>query len=126
MASSPFARAASLQWDANGAAGGSGGSGTWNTVSPFWFNGATYQTWNNATVDDAVFGGTAGTVTLGGAIVVHNLSFTTTGYTVTAGTLTLGGSTPTVDVLAGGGATIASPLDGTAGLTKVGTDESRD
>ncbi len=102
------------------AAGGSGGSGAWNTVSPFWFNGATYQTWNNATLDDAVFGGTAGTVTLGGAIVVHNLSFTTTGYTVTGGTLTLGGSTPTVDVLAGG-----SRNDRLASGWHGGTDEGR-
>ena len=84
--------AASLQWDANGAAGGSGGSGTWNTSALTWFNGTTYQAWNNAVFDDAVFGGTAGTVTLGGAITVHNLSFATSGYTVTGSTLTLGGA----------------------------------
>ena len=93
----PSALAASLQWDANGPVGGSGGSGTWTTSSLTWFNGATYQAWNNAVFDDAVFGGTAGTVTLGGAITVHNLSFTTSGYTVTGSMLTLAGAAPTVD-----------------------------
>ncbi len=100
-ACSPPALAASLQWDPNGATPGIGGSGTWNTSSLFWFNGSGLQSWNNASLDDAVFAGTAGTVTLGGAIVVHNLSFSTTGYTVTGGSLTLGGTTPTVDVAAG-------------------------
>ena len=115
----PSALAASLQWDANGPVGGSGGSGTWNTSSLTWFNGATYQAWNNAVFDDAVFGGTAGTVTLGGAITVHNLSFTTSGYTVTGSTLTLAGAAPTVDV-SPGTATIGSVLAGAAGLTKAG------
>jgi hypothetical protein len=50
-----------------------------------WFNGTTFQTWDNAALDDAVYGGTAGTVTLGGVITVHNLNFTTTGYTLTGG-----------------------------------------
>ena len=54
--------AASLQWDANGVAPGTGGSGAWNTASLVWFNGTTFQTWNNAACDDAVYGGTAGTV----------------------------------------------------------------
>ena len=71
------------------------GAGPAETVleypSLFWFNGVSHQSWNNAALDDAVFGGTAGTVSLGGAIVVHNLSFATTGYTITGGTLTLGG-----------------------------------
>ncbi len=111
--------AASLQWDANGGAGGSGGTGPWNTSGLTWFNGTTYQAWNNAVFDDAVFGGTAGTVTLGGAITVHNVSFATSGYTVTGSTLTLGGVTPTVDVSTGT-ATIASVLAGTAGLAKTG------
>jgi fibronectin-binding autotransporter adhesin len=102
--------AASLQWDANGVTPGTGGSGTWNTASPLWFNGTTFQTWSNAALDDAVFAGTAGTVTLGGAITAHNLDFTTTGYTLVGGSLTLGGVVPTVDVGSALTATIASPF----------------
>src|SRR5262245_64019987 len=51
------ADAASLQWDANGATPGSGGTGTWNTTTALWFNGSSFQNWNNAALDDAVFGG---------------------------------------------------------------------
>jgi fibronectin-binding autotransporter adhesin len=59
------ADAADLQWSADGVTPGGGGTGTWNTTTPLWFNGATFQTWSNAALDNAVFGGTAGTVTLG-------------------------------------------------------------
>ena len=54
---------ATLTWDVNGAAAGTGGTGTWDTSTSIWFNGATFQAWNNAALDNAVFGGTAGTVT---------------------------------------------------------------
>jgi hypothetical protein len=90
------AEAASLQWDANGAVPGTGGSGTWNTSTALWFNGSSFQNWNNATLDDAAFGGTAGTVTLGVAITAHNLTFDTSGYTLTGSTLTLGGEVVSV------------------------------
>jgi fibronectin-binding autotransporter adhesin len=53
-----------LTWDVNGPSGGTGGTGAWNTTSPFWFNGVSFQAWNNATFDNAIFGGFAGTVTL--------------------------------------------------------------
>ena len=45
-----------LTWDASGATAGGGGTGTWDTTSPTWFNGATYQAWSNATPDSAVCG----------------------------------------------------------------------
>src|SRR5215510_1026997 len=89
VALAPGAHGAALQWDANGATAGSGGTGTWNTSSALWFNGSTYQAWSNAAGNDAVFGGTAGTVTLSTGITVHNFQFNTTGYTVTGNTLTL-------------------------------------
>ena len=96
------ADAADLQWSPNGVTPGGGGTGTWNaTIPPPWFNGATFQTWNNAALDNAVFGGTAGTVTLGVAITAHNLTFNTSGYTVTGNTLTLGGVSPTIGVVSG-------------------------
>jgi fibronectin-binding autotransporter adhesin len=101
----PVANAASLQWYANGVT--QGGTGTWNTTNADWTaNGTTFQAWNNGNLDDAVFGGTAGTVTLGVAITAHNLTFNTSGYVITGSTLILGGTTPTVSVT--GTATIGS------------------
>jgi fibronectin-binding autotransporter adhesin len=121
LAWSVGANAADLQWSANGVTPGGGGTGTWNTSAPaLWFNGATFQTWNNAALDNAVFGGTAGTVTLGVAITAHNLTFNTSGYTVTGNTLTLGGVSPTIGVVSAGSAAIGSVIAGTAGLTNAG------
>ena len=114
------ANAADLQWGPDGVTPGGGGTGTWNTTNPRWFNGATFQTWSNAALDNAVFGGTAGTVTLGVAITAHNLTFNTSGYLVTGNTLTLGGVSPTIGVVSGGSATIGSIVASTAGLTQTG------
>ena len=108
-----------LTWDANGAAAGTGGAGTWNTTSARWFDGAVYGPWSAVTFDNAIFSGTAGTVTLSGAIRAHNLTFNTTGYTVSGGTLTLGGTTPTIHTGVAL-ATIGSVISGTAGLTTSG------
>ena len=93
--------------------------------SPPWFNLATttFQTWNNAALDNAVFDGTAGTVSLGGAITAHNLTFNTTGYTVGgagANTLTLAGAIPTISMASGISATITRVIGGVGGLTKAG------
>ena len=114
------AKAASLQWDANGAAPGTGGSGTWNTSSALWFNGSSFQNWSNATLDDAAFGGTAGTVTLGVPITAHSLTFDTSGYTVTGSTLTLAGASPSIAVVLAGSATVGSVVAGAGGLTQTG------
>ncbi|WP_095152342.1 autotransporter-associated beta strand repeat-containing protein [Pseudomonas sp. Irchel s3b5] len=123
MAFSPILQAADRYWDTSGTTLGSGGTGTWNLSSAFWSpnnDGVSgpYSVWNNVALDDAFFGGTAGTVTLGTPITVHNLTFQTTGYTLSGSTLTLGGITPTINVT--GGATINSILAGSAGLTKAG------
>lgn len=99
----------------------SGGNGTWNTGSAVWFNGTTLQTWNNAAIDNAIFGGAAGTVTLGEPITAHNLTFSTSGYVVQGNTLTLGGANPTVTVNTGQTATISSVVAGSSGLIKSGT-----
>jgi autotransporter-associated beta strand protein len=52
--------AATLTWDANGTATGTGGTGDWNTVDLSWNNGTAAWTDGN----DAIFGGSSGTVTL--------------------------------------------------------------
>lgn len=117
--------AADRYWDVNGTTAGRGGSGIWNTNGAFWgpnINGTTgpYTGWNNAALDDAFFGGTAGTVTLGEPITVHNATFESTGYTVAGSTLTLAGVAPTITTNANVTTTISSGIAGTAGLTKAG------
>ncbi len=91
--------AADLDWDANGVLPVSGGTGAWNTTSPLWYNGATFQAWNNATLDNALFGASAGNVTLAASITVHNMTFNVGGYLFpipnpTGPTLTFGGAKP--------------------------------
>lgn len=96
------------------------GTGTWNTTTQNWgtSNGGPYTDaiWSNLSQDSAIFQGTAGTVTLGGAITAAGLTFAVDGYTVTGNTLTLSGSGPTA--VSSGTATISSALGGS--LTKSG------
>jgi fibronectin-binding autotransporter adhesin len=120
------ASAADRYWDVNGTAVGRGGGGAWNTSGAFWSpsgDGVSgpYSAWNNGALDSAVFGGTAGTVTLGAPISAGGLTFETTGYMLNGGTLTLGGAAPSVTTSPGVTATINSILAGTGGLTKAGT-----
>ena len=114
-------------WDPNGTAANSGGAGTWNTSAPTWSPNADgvsgpYTAWDNAGIDNAIFGGPSGTnatVTLATPIIAHNLTFdASTTYTLTGNTLTLAGVTPTITT--NGAATINSILAGNAGLTKAG------
>jgi autotransporter-associated beta strand protein len=136
LAALPPAHAASLTWDSNGPTAPPmlNGSGTWNTSTANWWNGAANVTWNNATPDSAAFGSgtntsawvTANVVTLGTGITVGNLLFTnwnsgssgTTNmqYQITGNTLTLAG-TPTITTRSDG--LITSTLVGT-GFTKDG------
>jgi len=83
-------------WDTTTAAGVVGGTGAWNTTNTLWTTdaGATNVSWVNAGAapyNNATFGGTAGTVTLGEAINIRTLSLTDqTGsnrYTITGSTL---------------------------------------
>ena len=118
------ASAADRYWDANGTTIGSGGSGTWNLSNLNWspngdgVSGPFQLPWNNALLDNAIFGGTAGTVNLGTPITAHNLTFNTAGYVLTGNTLTLGGASPTITTA--GSATINSIIAGTSGLIKAG------
>ena len=119
--------AASLTWDITpgtvGTGNGSvtGGTGAWITTSTVgnWTadGGANNIAWVNANNDSAIFGGTAGTVTVT-SITANSLTFNS-GYTVTGSTLTLAGTTPTITTSTS--ATVSSILAGTAGLVKAGT-----
>lgn len=87
-------------WDTSATAGVQGGNGTWNTSNTLWTTnaGATNVSWVNAgsaPFNDAIFSGTAGTVTLGEAISLRNLSFTNLAgpYIITGSTLNFTGGT---------------------------------
>ena len=115
-----------MYWDNDGVAAGSyvatgagmGGSGTWNTSSLKWYNGSAEVAWVDG--NDAVFWGTAGTVTLAAGQTVNSLTFKTSGYLLTASTLTLAGSSITVD--SGVTATIGSDH---GGLRRLGKERRR-
>jgi autotransporter-associated beta strand protein len=113
---------AQLYWDgsATQTADADGGTGTWDSSSANWADAATAG--NNlpwAPDQTAVFGPTAGTVTLQSAgISAAGLNFQTSGYNLTGATLTLGTGTVHVAV---GTATVQSAIAGTNGLTKTGS-----
>lgn len=118
---------ASLHWDANGSTSGNGGAGTWDATTADRFKngdaGTTFLRWvDSSTGNDhtAVFGGTAGTISLAsGGVTASGLQFDTSGYTIQGETLTLAGTAPLISVTTGT-ATIHSALEGTAGFEKAG------
>jgi fibronectin-binding autotransporter adhesin len=129
------AQAVSYVWDtAPGVVGAgdgavTGGTGDWNTEAGNWTTdgGANNVAWpGSGTDNEAVFGGTPGTVTLPAAGVAANRLIFNTSYTVTNATLTLNGTTPTItvgqDVSASIYAAVASPARANTdtGLIKAG------
>lgn len=118
----------SVNWDPNGTAAGTGGTGIWDTTTADRFrngvSGTTSFRWvDSSTGNDhtAVFGGTAGTVSLAtGGVTASGLQFETSGYTIQSDTLTLGGSAPLISVSTGT-ATITSVLAGSSGFEKTGS-----
>jgi autotransporter-associated beta strand protein len=120
----PGAQAVTNTWDITPGTVGSGngtvtgGNGTWNTSNGNWTSdgGANNIAWVNGS-DTAIFGGTAGTVTLGEGVTVGGLTFNTAGYTVTANTLTFGAAGIISNAVA---ATISSAIAGTGPITKDG------
>lgn len=109
-----------LGFDANGVRAGSGGSAVWNTTAPIWFNGTAFQPWDNTRLDNAVFAGSAGAVTLGQLLNAHDLRFDVGGYLLTGGPLTLVGLAPTLTTNLAV-TTLNATLAGNAGLVKNGT-----
>jgi autotransporter-associated beta strand protein len=72
-----------VYWDGDGVDVVGGGAGTWDTTLARWSpapDGSTYQPWNNANNDDAVFSGTGAQVFLGPALTANSLTFTVSGY----------------------------------------------
>ena len=125
--------AATFTWDtvADGTAV-TGGSGTWDagvagTVNWTQDAGASNLTWpDSGTDNDAVFGGTAGTVAIAaGGVAANDLTFDTVGYVVNGGTLTLNGTTNllTTTTNSGTAITLSAPLAGTSGFTKSGSGQ---
>ena len=90
---------------------------TWDTTTLNWDAGTV--AWTNG--NDAIFGGTGETVTLGAGITAGSLTFNSTGYTISSNTLTLSGATPTVTVTnLADTATFTSSISATGTLTKSG------
>ncbi len=113
-------------WDANGATGGVGGSGTWQTSSAAFSSSlAGTDPATRGASDPVIFAGTAGVVTVSGTVSVNSgMNFGTTGYSVAGGTINLGGATILDNALSidsGGTATISSVITGSTGLSKTGT-----
>ncbi len=109
-------------WDTNGVNAGVGGSGTWSSGDTK-FSSSTGGTdpAGRASIDPVIFAGTAGTVTVNGAVQAQGgITFATDGYTLASGTIGLG-ATNSITTNTGVNATIGSSLTGTSGMTKLGT-----
>lgn len=83
-----------LYWDPNEAGSGTGGTGTWQNGTTNLWNTASDGTgtavpWDNASQDTAVFGGTAGAVTVSGGVTADKLTFTSGGYSLTGSNITI-------------------------------------
>nr|MCU0793272.1 autotransporter-associated beta strand repeat-containing protein [Opitutaceae bacterium] len=123
----PVSAQTTLSWSSTGSST-LGGDGSWSASGFNWWNGAGAVAWPaSGTSNQALFSGTAGTVSLDAAIAANALRFTANGYVLSGGqTLTLNGSAPFISV---SGSTVSATLGnntalvlaGTAGLAKTGT-----
>ena len=110
-----------VSWSAAASGTAIGGSGTWSTVGMRWVNGTGRMV--PVTTSQAVFSGSAGTVTVSGQVGAAGLAFQSSGYLLTGGTIAVasGGSRPAIDVAAGVTSTIAATLSGSSGIVKTGS-----
>jgi autotransporter-associated beta strand protein len=110
------ATTATVYWDPSGlkASPGSGGTGNWDgSTSNWWYSGNSDIIWP-ADGANAVFAGTAGTVTLAGGESASSLTFSNTGYVI-AGSQTLTLNSPgNITVASNATATISCVLGGVA------------
>ena len=84
LAAAPSVRAANYIWDPSGNRSDAAGSGTWDTTTPIWDNGAADVAWNNAGANNATFNGADGTyaLTVANGINAVNVTFNASGYTL--------------------------------------------
>jgi fibronectin-binding autotransporter adhesin len=124
LATVSTASAATFYWDINGVTAGSGGTGNWDDATVVWASASggasassakTLASWTTA--DIARFDG-ASTVTLGGAVSLDTLYFSSATTLSGTGTVTLGG---TATVYTGSASKVSVILDGASGLTKTGS-----
>lgn len=124
-----IASTASVTWDNNGETSGTGGTGIWDSITKDkWSNSGntTFFRWVNPSVGtshNAVFAGTAGTVSVAsGGVTASGLQFGVNGYTLQNNAVTLSGaSTPALQVTTSGHtAIVSSTLAGNQGFTKTG------
>ena len=115
--------AATLYWDGTSTtANADGGTGNWdNNNLTNWDTLALVganSVWLNSTPDLAVFGGTAGTVSLTSAITTGGIQFKTTGYTINTGanTLTFAAGTNNILFNAIAAATITDTVAGSGNV----------
>ena len=110
-----------LYWDSNGSTAGLGGSGTWDATSAYWNTRAdgsgSTQAWVSGS--DAVFTGTAGTVSLSGQMNANSITFNTSEYQLQNGSLVAPSGGMTINVSTGT-STISSVIGGSGGVTKSG------
>ncbi len=107
------ATAADVYWDGADTTSGNGvptgGAGTWDAATTNWTDdaaGTTNQAW--VAGDNAIFGGTGGTVTLGVDQSVGDITFSTNGYSLTSKRLLFSNAVNTYTVTnAGDTATVA-------------------
>lgn len=104
---------AQLQWGTAGA----GGTGTWDATTANWWNGTAQVPWTDG--GTAVFGGTAGTVSVASFVAASKLVFTTPGYRViaTQGGISGFANTLTIDAQAD---VRTSSFSGFGTVTKIG------
>ncbi len=102
--------ALTLVWDPSQDQSGSGGAGTWDTVTSSWLSGGVDLSWINAAGNTASFQGAGGLVTLAANITAEGLIFDAPGYTLA------GNGAPQVLTLGSAGITVSS----SAGTISIG------
>lgn len=118
MLTATWVQAAVFNWD--------GGAGAWDTTGLNWDGGT--NAWPAAGTDhEAVFGGTAGVVTINNAnndpVAANGVTFNAGGYTIDGDALTFNGTDPSVHIGDGISATIEAPIAGSGLLQRTGNGQ---
>jgi len=118
-------QAANRFWDGTNSGGtgdgaSAGETASWDISTLNWDQGNALSrvAWVNGNNDTAIFGGTAGTVSLSTGITIGGLQFDTAAYLIQSNTLTFGTAG---SIVVNEDATISSVLAGSVAITKTGT-----